>query len=109
MCKLLLRFLIFSLIFSLIACSNLIAKKESTYDEIQNNNLFNRIGGLPVLNKIVDEFIDEVAASPRTKRSFDGIPKNRPGLARASSDPVRIELCLLQPYAKAGLLTDQVF
>lgn len=73
MCKLLLRFLIFSLIFSLIACSDLTAKKESTYDEIQNNNLFNRIGGLPVLTKIVDEFIDEVAASPRTKRSFDGI------------------------------------
>lgn len=73
MCKLLLRFLIFSLIFSLIACSDLTAKKESAYDEIQNNNLFNRIGGLPVLTKIVDEFIDEVAASPRTKRSFDGI------------------------------------
>lgn len=38
-----------------------------------DDSLFQRIGGLPVLNKIVDEFIDHVAASPRTKRSFDGI------------------------------------
>jgi hemoglobin len=89
MCKLLLRFLIFSVILSLIACSDLIAKKESTYDEIQNNSLFNRIGGLPVLTKIVDEFIDEVAASPRTKRSFDGIK------LKALKESVVAQLCKL--------------
>lgn len=38
-----------------------------------NDTLFQRIGGLPVLNKIVDEFIDKVSTSPRTKRSFDGV------------------------------------
>jgi hemoglobin len=89
MCKLLLRFLIFSVILSLIACSDLIAKKEPTYDEIQNNSLFNRIGGLPVLTKIVDEFIDEVAASPRTKRSFDGIK------LKALKESVVAQLCKL--------------
>lgn len=36
-------------------------------------SLFTRIGGLPVLTKIVDEFIDKVAITPSTKRSFDGI------------------------------------
>ncbi len=40
---------------------------------VQQNSLFTRIGGLPVLTKIVDESIDEIAQSPRTKRSFDGI------------------------------------
>jgi hemoglobin len=38
-----------------------------------NATLFQRIGGLPVLNKIVDEFVDKVSTSPRTKRSFDGV------------------------------------
>ena len=42
-------------------------------EKIQNNRLFQRIGGLPVLTKIVDESIAEIANSPRTKRSFDGI------------------------------------
>ncbi len=36
-------------------------------------SLFARIGGLPVLTKIVDEFIDKVAATPSTKLSFEGI------------------------------------
>lgn len=59
--------------FSLMSCANLFGDEGLTRVEIQNKSLFNRIGGLPVLTKIVDEFIDEVAQSPRTKRSFDGI------------------------------------
>lgn len=57
--------------FSLMSC--FLGDEGLTRVEIQNKSLFNRIGGLPVLTKIVDEFIDEVAESPRTKRSFDGI------------------------------------
>lgn len=36
-------------------------------------SLYERMGGLPVITKIVDEFINEVATSPRTQRSFKGI------------------------------------
>ena len=57
----------------LAACANLNSTNESIPTNIQNGSLFERIGGLPVLTKIVDEFIDEVATSPRTKRSFDGL------------------------------------
>ena len=57
----------------LVACANLKGTNESTPKEIHSDSLFERIGGLPVLTKIVDEFIDEVVHSPRTKRSFDGI------------------------------------
>ena len=57
----------------LSSCTNLKGTNESIITENHNNSLFERIGGLPVLTKIVDEFIDEVVRSPRTKRSFDGI------------------------------------
>ena len=55
------------------ACASLTGSEELTRVEVQNNSLFNRLGGMPALTKFVDEFIDEVAISPRTKRSFDGI------------------------------------
>ena len=57
----------------LVACANLKGTSESIPTETHSDSLFERIGGLPVLTKIVDEFIDEVVHSPRTKRSFDGI------------------------------------
>lgn len=57
----------------LSACTNMMGNDALTKVEIQSNSLYQRIGGLPVLTKIVDEFIDEVVTSPRTKRSFDGI------------------------------------
>lgn len=58
---------------SLVACTSLMGTEKSSSEKIQSNSLFQRIGGLPVLTKIVDESIDEIANSPRTKRSFDGI------------------------------------
>lgn len=67
------KFIFLCMTFSLMSCANLFGDEGLTRVEIQNKSLFNRIGGLPVLTKIVDEFIDEVAQSPRTKRSFDGI------------------------------------
>ena len=57
----------------LVACANLSGTNESIPIVIHNGSLFERIGGMPVLTKIVDEFVDEVVRSPRTKRSFDGI------------------------------------
>ena len=57
----------------LVACASLIGPDKPSPEKIQNNRLFQRIGGLPVLTKIVDESIAEIANSPRTKRSFDGI------------------------------------
>lgn len=68
-----LKFIFLCMTLSLMSCASLMGNEGLTRVEIQNNSLFNRIGGLPVLTKIVDEFIDEVAKSPRTKRSFDGI------------------------------------
>jgi hemoglobin len=57
----------------LVACASMMKTNEVPIEKNQNETLFKRIGGLPVLTKIVDESIDEVASSPRTKRSFDGI------------------------------------
>lgn len=71
MYKVLGKFITLSMTLSLMSC--FLGDEGLTRVEIQNKSLFNRIGGLPVLTKIVDEFIDEVAKSPRTKRSFDGI------------------------------------
>ena len=65
-------FLVMFALFS-VACASLTETNKSTPEKIQNNSLFQRIGGLPVLTKIVDESIDEIANSPRTKRSFDGV------------------------------------
>ena len=73
MCKFLLKILIISSLMYLSACTNMMGNDALTKVEIQSNSLYQRIGGLPVLTKIVDEFIDEVVTSPRTKRSFDGI------------------------------------
>lgn len=64
---------LFLIVSGLVACANLSGTNESVPLEIHNDSLFERIGGLPVITKIVDEFIDEVVRSPRTKRSFDGI------------------------------------
>lgn len=67
------KLFIFALAFSLLACAKVKDTKNSGLAESQQDSLYHRIGGLPVLTKIVDEFIDEVATSPKTKRSFDGI------------------------------------
>lgn len=57
----------------LVACASLPQVDQSSIAKPQNDSLFERIGGLPVLTKIVDESVDEIAHSPRTKRSFDGV------------------------------------
>ena len=36
-------------------------------------SLYQRMGGLPVITKVVDETIDAVVTDSKTKRSFDGI------------------------------------
>src|SRR5690348_8634515 len=87
MFKVLGKFIILSMTFSLMSC--FLGDEGLTRVEIQNKSLFNRIGGLPVLTKIVDEFIDEVAESPRTKRSFDGIK------LKALKESVVAQLCKL--------------
>lgn len=56
---------------SLAACTHL--KTPEATPTVQNSSLFTRMGGLPVLTKIVDETIDQSVESPKTKRSFDGI------------------------------------
>lgn len=65
-------FIVMSVLF-LVACASLKGTNKTSPEKIQINSLFQRIGGLPVLTKIVDESIEEIANSPRTKRSFDGI------------------------------------
>lgn len=54
-----------------------------------HQSLFTRMGGLPVLTKITDEFIDKVATAPSTKRSFDGIK------LKALKESVVAQLCKL--------------
>jgi len=36
-------------------------------------NLFDRIGGLPVLTVVVSETIDQTSSDPKIKRSFEGV------------------------------------
>lgn len=57
----------------LVACASLPQSDQSNIAKSKNDSLFERIGGLTVLTKIVDESVDEIANSPRTKRSFDGV------------------------------------
>ena len=83
------RVVVLLLATSLVACANFFESDAITRAEVQNNSLFKRIGGLPVLTKIVDEFIDEVATSPRTKRSFEGIK------LKALKESVVSQLCKL--------------
>lgn len=66
--------LFFSLmVFSLTGCAYLKDAPPLKSSQSPQSSLFARIGGLPVLTQITDEFIDKVAASTKTKRSFDGI------------------------------------
>lgn len=58
---------------NLVACTSLITNNQSTQAEPERNSLFQRIGGLPILTKVVDDFIDQVSTAPSTKRSFDGV------------------------------------
>lgn len=58
---------------SLAGCSHFNDLSIFKSSDSQQESLYTRIGGLPVLTKITDEFIDKVAAAPSTKRSFDGI------------------------------------
>ena len=73
MCKFLLKLITVVTALFLVACASLMSTDKTGPEKIQNSSLFQRIGGLPVLTKIVDESIEEIAKSPRTKRSFDGI------------------------------------
>lgn len=54
----------------LSACAN---NPSKNFNILSQSSLYQRMGGLPVITKIVDEFIDEVATSSRTQRSFKGI------------------------------------
>lgn len=67
------KLIIFVFMCSLAACAMFKDNHTSNVAKNQQNSLYHRIGGLPVLTQIVDEFIDDVATSPKTKRSFDGI------------------------------------
>ena len=42
-----------------------------------NGSLFDRMGGAPVLAKVVDQFLDLNIADPRTRRSFQKINLKR--------------------------------
>ena len=73
MYKFILKLLIVLSALCLVSCSSLIKVDKASPEKIHNETLFQRIGGLPMLTKIVDDSIDEIVHSPRTKRSFDGI------------------------------------
>ena len=73
MYKFFLKLTIIMLVLCLVSCSSLMAVHKVSPEKIHNETLFQRIGGLPVLTKIVDDSINEIAHSPRTKRSFEDI------------------------------------
>lgn len=70
------------------ACGHF-AANTNPFKTSEEKTLFTRIGGMPVINEIVDQFINEVAKSPRTKRSFEGIK------LKALKESVAAQLCKL--------------
>ena len=76
------------IISSLLGCTGLNDLPKSQANNPQQS-LFTGMGGLPVLTKITDEFIDMVATAPSTKRSFDGIK------LKALKQSVVAQLCKL--------------
>lgn len=89
MANLITRLIFLLIALNLAACTSLKHPQPVESSHNQQDTLFMRIGGLPVLTKITDEFIDEVTASPRTKRSFDGIK------LKALKESVVAQLCKL--------------
>jgi hemoglobin len=87
--KFVIQLFLLLLIYSLAGCSHLNDSTLFKSSETKQENLFTRIGGLPVLTKITDEFIDQVATAPSTKRSFDGIK------LKALKESVVAQLCKL--------------
>ena len=65
------RLSIFFVIFciSLVGCSQVSVDKKS----LQEKTLFDRIGGLPILNAMVNDSLKELSTNPKTKRSFEGV------------------------------------
>jgi len=57
----------------LITLGSVLLSFNVSANEMDTTSLYARMGGTPVMTKIVDDFVDEVATSPKTKRSFEGI------------------------------------
>ena len=76
------------IISSLLGCAGFNDLSNSQINH-QQQSLYTRIGGLPVLTQITDEFIDKVANAPNTKRSFDGVN------LKALKESVVAQLCKL--------------
>ena len=59
----------FSVLISIIGCNQINVSKQI----ISEKTLFERIGGLPVLNTMIEESLKELSTNPKTKRSFKDI------------------------------------
>ncbi len=77
------------LLSGLVGCTHFNDLSVFKSSDSHQQSLFTRIGGLPVLTQITDEFIDKVATAPSTKRSFDGIK------LKALKESVVAQLCKL--------------
>jgi hemoglobin len=59
----------FSVLISIIGCNQINVSKQT----LSEKTLFERIGGLPVLNSMIKESLQELSTNPKTKRSFKDI------------------------------------
>lgn len=66
-----------------------LALEQKHAEQVLDSTLFKRLGGMPVIELVVDEFIDQVATAPKTKRSFEGIK------LPALKESVSLHLCHL--------------
>lgn len=61
-------------ILTLLGCSHTPIKPNTDKQSVNSEgNLFQRMGGLPIITIVVSETIDEVSNNPKTSRSFKGI------------------------------------
>jgi len=66
-----------AMLLTLLSLACLSAFANTATAQVSNaDSLYVRMGGTPVVTKMIDEFVDIVSKDARTKRSFDGIKLN---------------------------------
>lgn len=71
------RLVTIAVLTTIVACSQTPVQKSVNQNDTTEKTLFERIGGLPVLNAIVKDSLQELSTNAKTKRSFEGVKLNK--------------------------------
>lgn len=67
------RILTIAMLTTIVACSQTPVQTSADHNGTREKTLFERIGGLPVLNAIVKDSLQQLSTNAKTKRSFEGV------------------------------------